>query len=376
MGSNFNLQQSINAYISLVRNQGSLTGSDAAELTAHLYDATEELKKRGLSEEEAFTIACKRLGNENVLTEEYSKVNTSINTNKIWAYLFIGYNLLYAFPSFILIGIALLYTNVYQHWGVSDISVIIITSFHLLFIVFVWKIVKLKNSISRFIEKQVHANAFRIVALSFLPLLLEFLLAVFSRRFKLNVYSSLNYPIYEFQSRLTEFSLYMAVVSIMLGILSLVFSINRKENLTIKGLLEKPSILFLVLFGIVVELMAASTRVLQINRIFGLEEIQTAGQIHHNQPNILGNAIIFGLVYLVASFLISLYNKQGGINKYLLIFSLFGVVMETSVGISADISRGDTYYTAYFVSLMLVCILLGRALGLRTGNAVSVSRTT
>ena len=66
--SNFNLEQSINNYISLIQNQGSLTGSDVAELTAHLHDATDALKQRGLSEEEAFTIACKRLGNETVLT--------------------------------------------------------------------------------------------------------------------------------------------------------------------------------------------------------------------------------------------------------------------------------------------------------------------
>lgn len=65
--SNFNLEQLISDYIDRIRIQGSITGSDAEELTNHLYDATEALNKQGLSEEEAFIIACKRLGTEAVL---------------------------------------------------------------------------------------------------------------------------------------------------------------------------------------------------------------------------------------------------------------------------------------------------------------------
>ncbi len=171
--SNFNLQQSINNYINLIRSQGSITGSDAAELTAHLFDATDALQSQGLSEEEAFTIACKRLGNEAVLTEEYSKVNTTVKTNKVWAYLFIGFNLLYALPSLFFSAVALLYLLVYRNFSTSITSVFIITSFHLLFSASIWYIVKQKRQISHFIEKQVELNTFRFVCLSFIPLFLN-----------------------------------------------------------------------------------------------------------------------------------------------------------------------------------------------------------
>jgi hypothetical protein len=157
--ANFNLQQSIDDYIRQISNQGGITSSDAKELSTHLYDETEDLQKHGLSEEEGFFIACKRLGNKELLTQEYSKVNTSVNTNKIWAYLFIGFNLLYTLPSLILIGIVLLYREVYQHFQDSGVSALIITTFHLLFISFIWLIIKNKNLISDFIKKQVNTNA-------------------------------------------------------------------------------------------------------------------------------------------------------------------------------------------------------------------------
>lgn len=43
----------------------------------------------------------------------------------------------------------------------------------------------------------------------------------------------------------------------------------------------------------------------------------------------------------------------------------FGLFIEITVGIEADKSRGDTYYTVYWVSAMLLGIGLGRYLGIR-----------
>ena len=68
--SKFNLGQSVNNHVSQIKQQGSLTDSDAQELTAHLYDATDDLKKHGLSEEEAFIVARKRIGSKEELTKE------------------------------------------------------------------------------------------------------------------------------------------------------------------------------------------------------------------------------------------------------------------------------------------------------------------
>ena len=345
--SNFNLRQSINNYIDLIRSQGSITGSDAAELTAHLFDATDALRKQGLSEEEAFTIACKRLGNEAVLTEEYSKVNTSVKTNKIWAYLFIGFNLLYALPSLSFTAIAAFYLLVYKNFSTSITSVFIITTFHLLFSAFVWYIVKNKRKISHFIEKQVELNTLRFVCLSFIPLFMNVI--PFGAFSKLERSWALKYPVHVFNSSIIEFSFYVAVMSMIAGVLSLVFSINKTENLTLKTLFQKPSVLLLLSFGVVVELFAASTRALHIQ-------------------NLIGSAVVFGLVYIAASFLITIYNNKSSVNRYLMIAMFFGLLMEIAVGIYADLDRGNTYFTVYFVSAMLLGIGLGRYLGVKLQN--------
>ncbi len=112
--STFSLKQSVDNYIDSVKNQGSITNSDAAELSAHLYDATDSLTKFGLSEEEAFIIACRRLGNEDVLAEEYSKVNPSVKMNRIWAYMIIGFNLWYSLPSLFLLCVGIIYLAVFR----------------------------------------------------------------------------------------------------------------------------------------------------------------------------------------------------------------------------------------------------------------------
>jgi glucose uptake protein GlcU len=141
----------------------------------------------------------------------------------------------------------------------------------------------------------------------------------------------------------------LAAFSIVGGLLGLIFSINKTEVLTFNTLFEKPSIAFLISFGIFVELLAASTRVLVKNMIF----IST---------------LLFGLVYLGASFLITYYNKQGNNKRYLFLFSLFGIIVETVVGIYADLDRGTTYYTIYFVAAILIGIVSGRLLGIKKGG--------
>src|SRR5688572_24304670 len=95
----FNLDQAIKAHVEVLKSTGSITNADAAELTGHLYDATDALLKQQLTTEEAFIIASKRLGSAAELNEEYSKVNTTMSINKIWTYMFVGFNMLFAVPS-------------------------------------------------------------------------------------------------------------------------------------------------------------------------------------------------------------------------------------------------------------------------------------
>lgn len=344
--STFNLKQSVDNYIDSIKNQGSITSSDAAELAAHLYDATDSLTKSGLSEEEAFIIACKRLGNEDVLTEEYSKVNPSVKMNRIWAYLIIGFNLLYSLTSLFLLCVGIIYLTVYRIYDSSTESTVIVTVFHLLVTALVFYIIRKKNEISQFIEKQVQYNTLRIVCLSFIPFLLPQLLTLMpALRITKLLNLALTYPIREFSSHLVEFSYYLALLSMIGGAVSLIFSINKTENLTLKTLFEKPSTFFLVAFGIVLELFAASTRSI------GTDTIWVA-------------ALIFALVYFSASFLIAFYNANGRVNRYLIIAMIFGVAMELIAGIQADITE-SRFNTPYFVTFMLMGIVFGKVIGLK-----------
>jgi hypothetical protein len=127
--SNFSLDKAILGYVGLIKNQGSLTGSDADELMGHLYDSAEALLKMGLSEQEAFMVACKRIGNVDLLTEEYGKVNMSLKHNKIWAYLLIGFNMFYGIPSMVFALISLFYWVTFWYFQTSTVAVLIIVAF-------------------------------------------------------------------------------------------------------------------------------------------------------------------------------------------------------------------------------------------------------
>lgn len=343
--SNFDLRQSVDNYIILIQNQGVLTGSDVKELTNHLLDATDELCKGGLSEEEAFIIASKRLGNEEILTQEYAKVNPSLSTNKVWSYLFIGFNLFYIIPSIVVMMLAGLYTFMHVNFERGLTSIVVITASHLLLSGLIVFIVKKKISISGFFESQVQKNPFRIVLLSFLPHLILFLLrAVFISKFHFMPAVFIYYPLREFNGTLVEFTFYLTILSIIGGILALIFSVRKPDSVTLKSLFEKPSILFLVFFGIVVELLSASSR-----------SIPTT--------HVLYSSIIFGMIFLGASYLIARYNQTRESLKYLIIFSLFGLISEVSVGIDADLSRGDTYNTVYYSIALLTGLFLGWKIG-------------
>ena len=343
--SNFDLRQSVDDYISLIQNQGALTVSDVKELTNHLLDATDELCKGGLSEKEAFMIASKRLGREEILTQEYAKVNPSLGTNKVWSYLFIGFNLFYVIPSIVLMIWAGLYTFMHVNFERGLISIVVITASHLLLSGLIIFLVRKKISISGFFESQVRKNPFRIVLLSFLPHLVLFLLRqLFISKFHFMPAAFVFYPLREFNGTLVEFTFYLALLSITGGILALIFSVRNPDLVTLKSLFEKPSVLFLVFFGILVELFSASSR-----------SIPTT--------HVLFSSIIFGIIYLGASYLIALYNQSPESVKYLIIFSLFGLISEISVGIDADLSRGDTYNTVYFSIALLTGLFLGWMIG-------------
>lgn len=72
----FDLELNISSWCDYLRSSGKLSEDDVLELENHLREQIDELTESGLDEEEAFLISVKRLGNVNLISEEYSKVNT------------------------------------------------------------------------------------------------------------------------------------------------------------------------------------------------------------------------------------------------------------------------------------------------------------
>lgn len=351
--SNFELKQAIENYINLILNQGSITSSDKDELTCHLIDSTDVLLKQGLSEEEAFMIACKRIGKVELLSHEYRKVNKSLSINKVWSYLLIGLNIFYGLSSITLIAIESLYFVIYKQYDTSVIAISLVTLIHFIFMMGIWSIVKYKREIAYYIEKQIEKKPLNFIALTFIPIVVSMFFSPLI--YKLMPGMSIRYPVDMFNSDLTEFTFYLATMSVIVAFLSLVFSVNKTESSTAKALFKHPSFAFLFLFGFAVQLTAASTRALHVE-------------------NIVIQAFLFGFVYTIAAFFITYYNEISKVNKYLLTAIALGFILEISVGVHADISRGGTYFTAYFGVALILGVVIGRFLGIKLSKDLKMDK--
>lgn len=94
----FRLEDQISSWKSkLYESMGS---EEVEELESHLYDSIDELKVKGLDEDEAFYIAQKRLGTFKNLSEEYAKVKPSIQFLRRLKPLVTGMLLYMVFASF------------------------------------------------------------------------------------------------------------------------------------------------------------------------------------------------------------------------------------------------------------------------------------
>jgi hypothetical protein len=73
----FDLSLSMNAWREQLRQGGRCRQEDIDELEEHLREEMTKLERIGLSDEEAFLLAARRLGGVDALREEFEKVNSS-----------------------------------------------------------------------------------------------------------------------------------------------------------------------------------------------------------------------------------------------------------------------------------------------------------
>lgn len=73
----FNLARNIEEWLAEVSHSGSVSAQNLAELESHLRDSIAGLTAKGLSDQEAFIVASRRLGAPEMLNAEFRKVNGS-----------------------------------------------------------------------------------------------------------------------------------------------------------------------------------------------------------------------------------------------------------------------------------------------------------
>lgn len=71
----FNLIEAVGNWKKSFSNSHSMTPDNIEELESHLLDEIDNLKLKGLNEEESFLIATKRMGTKESLVSEFSKLN-------------------------------------------------------------------------------------------------------------------------------------------------------------------------------------------------------------------------------------------------------------------------------------------------------------
>jgi|GEM_PF-830469 len=337
MATQFELEKAIKQHVASISTHGSLTGSDVKELTAHLLDTTEGLIQQGLSEEEAFIIAIKRLGPERQLAAEYEKLNPSVKANRVWAYLlfgFIGLTGLYYLGRSVLF---LLYDSALKGENVTLVNALLVSAVHLSFSGLIVLAVFHKRAIAAYLQRKLRKRPLLMLAnAAFVMMVATSLdrMVKTSTKFK-------NIPaiaVYEFKNPYIEFTFYLLLFFIFVGILSLFFTVRNPENSNWKSIFSRPSIVLLLVVGFATELLAATTRVIPPHEISLL------------------SGLYFGLVYFFGALAVTSGAGSTEAVKYLCWFGILGLILEIVFGIQADISRmkvGGEIMTPIFVGGLL-----------------------
>lgn len=349
MATSFNIEQAVEKHVATIASAGSLLPDDAKELASHLIDSVMMLAKQGLTEEEAFMVATKRLGTQQQLVREYEKVNPSVKVNRIWVHLIFGF---VGFTGVWWLGKAILtfvYGSALRSGDVTQLSLSLVAAIHLTLCFAIGLLVYHKRAIAAYLQRKLQRRPLLMLVNAALLMVVA---SSVQNAVQLNTEKDVIFiALYEFINPYVEFTFYLLLFMLFIGLVSTFFTVKNPENATLKRVFSRPSIWFLLVAGFATELLAASTRVLP----------------PHNAALIAG--LYFGAIYFVGAFAISYYNRTGTL-KYLFWYGILGLAIEISVGIQADLSRlndGYSIMTPYFVIGLLVG-LAGGYLGGRFFN--------
>lgn len=110
----FNLESQMLIWKSEIEKIENLTNDDIEELKSHIIDKIDDLQNRGYTLEESFNISINKIGSNDLLSEEYKKVNNKLSAAKKITYGiigFIGVNFIFQIANIIAIMISASFAN-------------------------------------------------------------------------------------------------------------------------------------------------------------------------------------------------------------------------------------------------------------------------
>lgn len=323
----FDLQRSVTDFIQRIRFTGGLTESDVSELATHLFDSVEGLRASGLSEEEAFLIATHRLGPTDEISREYRKVNPGLLTDRIWAYMLLGFSLLTTLGWFYTRG----YLLTMHFADLHPYGAFLCIGFNLLVSAFVWSVLFWGRRFSAWIQRTTERRPWLTVLMSLGPVALLFVGRV------AEPYALLDFKP-EYTLWLVLITRHLSIVSMAVVLVLSVFSISLPGHMTFRNVFGRLTVPYILLFGFIIEVIAALTREWQ--------SIPTA-------------VALFGVVYAAGAFCVAYFRERGQVLRALLFYALPGLVAEIWAGSLADADRGGTHYTVYFAAALLAGVTVG-----------------
>lgn len=156
VNESFDIAKNVNRWAENLKAQPDITESDRVELKSHLMESIEELRDAGLSDEESFLIATRRMGSSKDLEDEYRQVNYSVIQLRKSTIILAGVLFYFLFYYFSGVSFKLLFMALYALTANGGIAVAWVTRYliaiNFLFILFVASVYLREQKVINFID--------------------------------------------------------------------------------------------------------------------------------------------------------------------------------------------------------------------------------
>ena len=348
--THFQLEVAVDSYLQQLGDKGNYTLEDLMELKIHLIDNVTELKKKDLEEEEAFLIAKKRLGKEEELGNEFSKVNGNKFYNRdlfvlvlsVSTYLFLNY--FYSFLGSTIKNFAIFQSKNIMIWGIINYLFIIAFAISVMYLLFNCK--SYINAAEKLFKRS--PVNFSIILIAIIVMVYVFNRTIGEKIFKTDMLSS-----DELSNRYSALEINHALGSYIISglfcvlILSLVITFIKsyKKVNVLQNIINDSGYIPLFFVGLFWDGVAASSRMIH----------------HHTNLSVY----TFGIVWLIGMTIFNVHLRKNILIRNF-VFIAFGFVFELAAGLWMNPAlREGTPVSVYFIALVV-----GSATGYGVANFI------